>query len=403
MKLPKNEVGVSDILDYRECPQRFALSMKRHEDMPERFRLEPGEKADPPQRQSWATAYGNCAHDAIEVIEQTQCSDDEALDAVWPKWQHWLGPNDMDDLKVDLQTYRERSAEGYRLVGTEIEMRTPLFVHEGEIIYFRGRIDVLYQRIDNASVFLSRDYKSSRMPKSEKEVHNDIQQWAYNFLVHETYPECETLIQEYDQLKFGVIPTRKNPAQRAQIKAWLVRQVKAMLGDTLFKPQSNDWCYTCPLMPDCRVTHLSTEFWINRLGVLAPEEKVGRKVVVKLTKEEAGFEVYADLLPRAKKAMKVMERFIAAVEEVIREMPADRREELGYRFGKPPEYDSFGPAELRKVQAIMGEDFWHVAGVSKKALADFYGEETSDYQAVLSEAKKTYGTPRLLAPRGGKD
>lgn len=400
MDLPNDEIGISDILDYRECPQRFSLSIQRHLPMPEKFQLEPGEKADSPLRQSWATAYGSCVHDAIEVIENTQCSDDEALDAVWGKWQHWLGPDDLEDMKVDLQTYRTRSATGYRLIGTELEMRAPLFVHEGRMIYFRARIDVLYQYIDNPTVYLSRDYKSSRMPKSEEEVHKDIQQWAYNFVICENYPEAETLIQEYDQLKFGVIPTRKNNQQRAQIKAWLIRQVKAMLADQVMKPTSNEWCYTCPLMADCRVTHMAPEFWINRLGALAPERKEGRKVVVQLTDEHAGFEVYLDVLPKAKKAYKVMERFIAAVEDVIREMPAERRVDTGYRFGKPPKQQKFGPDELRKVHQIMGEEFWQVAGITKKALGEFYGENSAEYAAIINEASTTYGKPKLLAPRG---
>jgi hypothetical protein len=399
VKLPKNEIGISDILDYRECAQRFGFSMLRHEDMPDRFKLEDGEKADPQERQSWAGAYGSCVHDAIEEIEKDQCSNDEAIDRVWPKWHHWLEPGDMADISADLDVYRTRSVTGFRLVGTEIEMRVPLFVHEGEVIYFRGRIDVLYQRLDNESVFLSRDYKSSRMPKTEEEVHKDIQQWAYNFMIHEKYPECTTLVQEYDQLKFGKIPTRKNAAQREQIKQWLVRQVKTMLADDTFKPTSNKWCYTCPLMMDCRVTHMATDFWVNRLAALAPEKKEGRKIVVQLTKEHAGFEIYVELLPKIKNAQKIMERFAAAVEEVLKEMPKDEREQFGYRFGKPPEKDVFDADALRRVREVMGDDFFHVAAISKKALSDFYGDSSPEYQAVMQQSRKELGTPRLLAPR----
>src|SRR3954470_15420536 len=120
MKLPNNEVGISDIIDYRECPQRFAFSMRRHDDMPERFKLEDGEKADPPERESYASSYGSAIHDVIEYVEHNQCGDQEAIDAIWPKYQHWLEPDDADRMRVDLETYRSRVSTGYRLIGTEI-------------------------------------------------------------------------------------------------------------------------------------------------------------------------------------------------------------------------------------------------------------------------------------------
>lgn len=399
MDLPNDEIGISDIIDYRECAQRFGFNMSRHQPMPDRFKLYDGEKAERPEGHSYASAYGSAAHDAIEVVENEQCSDDDAIDKIWPKWQHWLEVDDQQRLIDDLATYRTRTTTGWRLVGTELEMRTPLFVHEGRTIYFRGRIDVLYSRIDNATVFMSNDYKSSRMPKTEAEVHKDVQQWSYNFLTFENFPEIETLIQNYDQLRFGVIPTRKSPEQRAAIKAWLVRQVKAMLADDLYKPTINKWCHTCPLMADCRVTHMSSEFWVNRLAALAPEKKEGRKIVVELTEEHAGFEIYVDLLPKIKNASKIMLRFVEAVETVLKEMPQEDREAFGYRQSKPPELTKFPAESLRRIQAMMGEDFYHVASISKTSLGEFYGSSSAEYADVIDLAVKTYGAPRLLAPR----
>jgi hypothetical protein len=395
MKLPNNEVGISDILRYRECPQRFGFDMRRHNPMPERWALEPGEKDDSPFRQSYAASYGSAAHDCIEYVEQHECSDEEAIDAVWPRYQEWLEPGDADRLKVDLEVYRSRVSTGYRLIGTEIEMRAPLFTHEGVVIYFRGRIDVLYQHIDNGAIFLSRDYKSGRWPKSEQEVHEDVQQWAYNWLTHENYPECVTLVQQYDQLRFGSIPTRKSAQQRAQIKAWLIRQVKAILEDTTLKPKPNNWCYLCPLMLDCRVTHQAPDWWINRLAALAPEKKVGRKMVVQLTTEHGGFDIYTDILPRVKDARKVMERFEAAVEGVLKEMPDERRDELGYTLAKPRTLDVFGPDELRRIHAMMGDDFFQLASISKKALNEFYGEDSNEAKQILALAGKKQTSPPL--------
>jgi hypothetical protein len=401
MKLPDDSIGISDILDYRECPQRFAYDMRRHQPMPERFALEPDEKDVPPENESYASAYGSATHDAIEVVENTACSDEEAIDAIWPKYQHWLEPDDADRIKHDLETWRTRTATGYRLIGTELELRTPLFVHDGQMIYFRGRVDVLYQSIQNPELFLSRDYKTSRWPKSEAEVHKDIQQWSYNFLLHDYYPEIGKLVQQYDQLRFGSIPTQKSEVQRRQIKTWLIRQVKAILNDTRWKPKANDKCQFCPLMKDCRVTHRATDWWKNRLLALAAQEKVGRKIVVQLTEEHMGFETYVDILPRAKEAQKVMERYIAAVEGVLKEMPQGRREELGYGLTKPKQLDKFPPDALRQIAQMQGDDIFQIASITKTAINEFYGEDSDEAKRIIALAVKKESAPSLKASKRG--
>lgn len=398
-RLPNNEVGISDIIDYRECPQRFGYAMRRHDDMPERFRLFEGEKANPPDRDSYAAAYGSCAHDAIEVVDQTQCTNQEAIDAVWPVYQHWLEVGDADRLDADLDTFRTRTTTGYRLIGTEVEARTPLMVYEGEVIYFRGRIDAIYQHIESPEVFLTRDYKSSRWPKSEEEVHNDLQQWAYNFLIHETTPECERLIQQYDQLRFGLIPTSKTEKQRRQIKAWLIRQVTAILKDDKMAPKQNQWCYTCPLMMDCRVTHMTADYWRNRLAALAPEKKEGRQIVVKLNTEVFGFEEYVQILPKVKTSYKVLERFIKTVEGELKTMPEGERDGYGYGLTKPASLDDFPPDVLRRMREQMGDDFFQVVSVSKSAINAFYGEGSDEAQALIALAEKKQGPPKLKPPR----
>jgi hypothetical protein len=394
--LPNNEVGISDILDYRECPQRFGFSMRRHLPMPERFQIEEGETAEAPESESYASSYGSAAHDAIEIVEKTQCSNKEAIDQVWPRYQHWLEPADADRMDADLDTYRSRSDVGYRLIGTEVEMRAPLFVYEGEMIYFRGRIDVLYQHLQNGAVFLSRDYKSSRFPKSEAEVHADLQQWAYNWLTHETYPECQSLTQMYDQLRYGDIPTRKSEQQRVQIKSWLIRQVTTVLNDRHFKPKQNQWCYTCPLKMDCRVTHMSTEWWQQRLLALAPQEKEGRKTVVRLD-TEGDFSKYTKILPQAKDAVKVLERYVEAVEAVLKEMPESQRNELGFTLGKPRQRDVWAADAISRVMEIAGPDFPHVAGITKKAIEDMWGLESDTAQRVLALATKKQDAPSVKA------
>lgn len=399
MELPSNEVGISDILAYRDCPQRFAYGMRRHAELPERFALFGGEHDEGPESETYPTAYGSAVHDAIRLIEERGVTDDEAIDAVWPDYHSWLEPDDIDRMQRDLTTFRSRTVLGYRLIGAELEMRMPLYTRpDGTVMYFRGRVDALYQHMQNPGVFLSRDYKSGRMRKSEADVHKDIQQWSYNLLIHYYFPECQSLTQIYDQLRYGEVSTHKSPVQRQQIQRWLVNQVKAILGDDKLKPRQNQWCAYCALVLDCRVTHLSADYWKNRLAALAPEKKVGRKIVVGLTDEHAGFEVYTELLPKIKQSAKVMDRFITAVEAALKAMPAERREEFGYRLGKPRRTTTWGASELRAVHELVGDDFYQLAGISKAALERFYGEDEAR-ERIEALAHKVESDPPLVAPK----
>lgn len=396
MQLPSNEVGISDILNYRECAQRFAFGMRRHVELPERFALFPGEKDEPPEHEGYYSAYGHASHEAIEVLEQTQCSPAEAVEAIWSRYQHFLEPEDVARLEIDCEVHLDRAVTGFRLIGTEVEIRVPLFIHEGVQIYFRGRVDELYQHIQNPGYWMSRDTKTARWPKKEGEVHKDPQQWSYNWGLHEFFPEIETLVQIYDQLRFGAIPTRKSPEQRQQIKRWLILQVKAMLADGVLKPTKNDMCHWCPLMMDCRVTHLSADYWVNRLAAMAPEKKDGRKIIVQLVKEHDGFDIYTDILPHVKNAQKVMERFIETVEGDLKAMPSERRAEFGYDLARPRNLDSWDTEAKRQLVDELGtETFIQLVRLTKKEIEEFFGADSDETKRIFAMASKKQTAPSL--------
>jgi hypothetical protein len=193
--------------------------MRRHIELPERFAVFEGERDDPPEAHSPQSAYGSAFHDMAALIDKEAVSDEAAIERIWPKWQHWLEPEDIERFRADLAALRERSVLGYRLVAAEVDMRVPLFrTDDGTMIYFRFKIDAFYQHLQNPGLFLMRDYKSSRWPTPIEDIHNDLQQWAYNFGVHEMFPECETLVQIYDQLRFDEVEVRqKTDADRANI------------------------------------------------------------------------------------------------------------------------------------------------------------------------------------------
>lgn len=385
MLLPNDEIGISDILNYRECAQRFAWSIRRHD------------KDDLlPEQDSAANAYGSVFHDAVEIVERELADDQTAIDRAWPRWQAWLCPEDLDRLKSDLQAYRSRRMTGYRLIGSELELRMPLLVYEGRVMFFRGRIDALYQKIDQPWIYLTRDYKSTRWPRTFAQIQSDEQQWAYNVLVHYAYPDCRELVQLVDQLRAGVVPTQKTETQRQQMIAWLRQQVKAILGDDELRPTQNDTCHFCPLLMDCEVTHKSTEWWKNRVAALAPIRNEGRRLLVQLDVERMGMEEYVRYLAPAKEAIKVLERYVGEVEGVLKEMPQDERAALGYRLGRPRRRDVFGPSALRDMHARLGDDFFQIAGVTKSAIEEWFGKGTSEASELIELADKIESAPTLI-------
>jgi hypothetical protein len=343
MKLPENAIGPTDIASYRDCPRRFEFGMRRHDP----------ELGEHPEAQGPNTAYGSAVHEMIAWVETHDWDDEDAIQRAFDLYSKWLEPDDLALLREDLATYHEREPLGVRTVAVEREIRVPLFDYDGETIYFRTRIDRLYQRLDNPAVFIHVDYKSSKHRKTPEEVHSDTQLWATNWAVHEHWPECERLEQLYDQLRYGIEPTSKNAAQRAQIKDWLVKQVTTILRDTELEPKKNQWCPWCPLMESCPVVAQSTDFALAQIAALAPAEKQGRKTVLNLDLER--FEVYAEQLDEVGHAMKVLKRFDESVKGVIRRMPAQRRAELGYAVMERNE-DVFPPEAMSAVRAVVGEE-----------------------------------------------
>lgn len=394
MELPGDSIGISDIENYRACAQRFGFGMRRHVKLPERMAVFEGERDEPPEHESYASAYGHAAHDAIQIVEDSDCTNDEAIDAVWPVYQHWLEPDDIARLKSDLETFRTRSDLGWRVYGTELELRVPLLRWEGRVIYFRGRIDVLYQHMDNPSLFMSRDYKSSRWRMSEVQVHADRQQWSYNWLIFEAIPECEDLIQIYDQLRYGAIPTSKTNTQRQTIRMWLTQQVKAILGDEILKPTINDECQYCPILLDCREVRRAANWTQARIAALTDVEEKGRKLIIRLD-DSLGFEDYAEFLAKAKKVEKVTKKYIEVVEAALKQMPQSERERLGYDLARPRRVDRFGPEALREIHRRYPDAFYALVGVTKTSIEEMFGAESQEALDIIALAERIEQAPSL--------
>lgn len=372
MKLPNDEIGISDVLAYRDCPRRFSFSMKRH--MPE---------GEPPEAAA-EHAYGSCIHDVLSGIEEKDLDNDKAVQLAFDKWGWALDPDDMTLIQHDIETYYERDILGVSTLANEGEFRVPLLQHEGRTIYFRFRIDRLYQRLDNPATFVMVDYKSSKHRKSEAEVHSDLQMWAYNWGIFTFYPECETLVQVYDQLRFGTIPTNKSEEQRAQFREWLERQVRTILADDevrekdgLMEPRLNKWCAYCPIKMDCPIIDKLSDFAATRIAALAPDADA----VAKMKLDPDAISEHTERLEEVGTAIKTLQAYEKTVKGVVKELPMSQREDLGFKLTNRRS-DTWDPQAMRAVHEMLGDSFYGLVGITKARLDEMFPDEADDIKAL---------------------
>lgn len=352
--LPNNSIGISDILDWRECPRRMQHGMRRHVVLPN------GQKDEPPGHTDWTNAYGSAIHDAIHIVETVGCDNDEAVDVIWPKYATYLAPDELALLKEDMDTYRGDTPTGMELIAAERDVRVPLLVYEGVQVYFRFKIDALYRRIQDHTAFYQRDYKSSKHRRSQADVDKDPQMWAYNFGIHDLYPECASLIQSYEQLRFGNLLTSKNGEQRQQMREWLERTVLAMIADTTHEPKQNEWCPYCPLVLTCDQTKRATRYWRGRLAVLAPMTLEGRKTKIAFGSEADDLEyMMREVLPQIIRTRKHIEAAEKGLKALIEGLTNEERERLGWKLAER-KVKVTDPEGLRMIHEAMGDAFYEV-------------------------------------------
>lgn len=374
MKLPNDAIGISDILTYRDCPQRFEFQMRRWT-----------EGADPPEDQHPDTMYGKIVHFCLKLIEDEDLTDDEAVQRAFDDYGKWLDPEDDPKLRADFETYRARDTLGVRTLAAEMDVRVPLLEHGGKTIYFRGQIDRLYQRLDNPAVFIHRDYKSSKWPKSEEEVHSDLQMWGYNCLIYEFWPEVDSLTQVYDQLRAGEIPTRKSALQRAKMWAWIQKQVRAILADETLSPTTNQWCPWCPIMESCTEVRRLADWSLAKIAALSTNVEKPDELHL----DPDLIDQYVADLELISRSRKMAERYEDEVRKVLKKMPQARREKLGYEV-KSRSKTVWQPDALPHVQERVGDDlFYSLISMTqtrlRKLVTDAAMREEIEQMAVKTE------------------
>jgi hypothetical protein len=361
-------IGISDLLGWRECPTRMMDGMRRHV----------GDES--PEAVNWTNAFGSAVHHAIYLVDTKAMSHEDAIREVMREFAQYLTPEDSTLLRENLAIFEKRRPLGVQLIAAEQDMRVPLFVYDGTQvasptqIYFRFKVDVLYRLIAYPDVFLARDYKSSRHAKTAEEVHSDLQQFAYNWALHERYPECRRLFQTYDQLRFGAIPTTKTDEQRLEIKQWLIDVTTAMIEDTAMKPKLNEWCRYCERAVTCPEPRRASRYTRGRMAVLAPLTKEGRKVRVMFAEEGDELEhIIEKELPAWQATKKHIEHVEKELKAIIGEMTVEDRERLHWRI-QERNTRTISPDGLRELHALMGDSFFELVSLSITKLEELVGK-----------------------------
>lgn len=335
MQLPAHpnggvQIGISDIIQWRDCAARMVEGMKRHD------------VGDPPESWSPANAYGSAIHLCLEMLDNG-ATIYEAAQAAMAKFKQWLEPSDLSRLIEDMEKYLAREMTGVRTLLNEGEISFKLFVHPtaGQV-WFRARIDRLYQSLDDDGHLIHLDFKSSKWAKSADEVAEDLQIWSYNLTIirwfTDLYPEVDNVVLEqvYDQLMYGQIPTQKGDAQRTEIARWLIAAVTAIIEDEEMEPTFNEFCPWCHLAMDCPVVQTQLTDWATtRIAALMPREpklkKDGTpsKVLGPPKLDPDGLRDYVEMLPKVKRAAAVLKVFNDTVTETLKEMPDSELHLLG--------------------------------------------------------------------------
>lgn len=398
MKLPENSIGISDILAYRDCPRRFSYGMKRHTGQ--------GSQSDTRTPEAYVY-YGSALHLVLEELEDGTSVEDAITKAV-KAYPTVLDPTGLKILREDLEKYRERDFPNTRTLASEDEFRVPLFITpDGTQIYFRFKLDRLYERTDSPGTFIHVDYKTSRWPKSEKEVHEDLQMWAYNWAIHEYWPDCNELIQVYDQLRAGQITTVKSDEQRGEIRQFLIEHAKAILADEDFQDDGllaarfNQWCPWCPILESCPVVAELSDWSLIRIASLATQraklKKDGTpsKRLETVPLDEGRLQEYIEEMERVKRARQVLERFETAVRQLVVDLPDARRQEAGYEI-RERSNTVFSPTAAQALHEALGERFYTVAKLTKTGIENGLADQPDVRDWALGLAEREVGSATVV-------
>jgi hypothetical protein len=391
------EIGPSDIMAWRECPARAKLGRRRLE----------GKES--PETWSPENAYGDAVHYVIMRLDEGDDVQD-AVQQAFERRRQWLEPSDLTRLADDADKYLARERVGVRTILNEGEISIPLFEHPtAGRVWLRGRIDRLYQSLDDPGLLIAVDWKSSKWPRSHEQVAGDLQLWTYALLIYEwfsdLYPEVDDvrLIQIYDQLRYGEIPTHKGPEQREEIRRWLIAAVTGMINDQQEAPTYNRFCAHCPLKMDCTVVRDELTDWaLTEIAALMPrEERYNKDGSVSKRPGPPALDPdriaeYVQLLPRAQQAEQVLDRFCEQLRELLKRMPDAELAGLGKRKSDRSRSVFSTESKREVVQRVGLPVALMLFDLSLASVERFFGASSQEAKDIIALAQKEHGYTAIV-------
>jgi hypothetical protein len=134
----------------------------------------------------------------------------------------------------------------------------------------------------------------------------------------------------------------------------------------------------------------ASEYWKALVDAVAPRERVGRKIEMTLTQD---FSYYVELLTKVTAARKHLEAVEERINNDLRAMPPGIAASYGASLVPGRKLPKFRPSVVRQLHDELGDDFYRIASITKKAVEDTFDKETAD--AIMGRADRIEGQPMV--------
>lgn len=303
--------------------------------------------------------YGRAIHAALFEMEDKGMTPEDALKSVWPTQ---LGPAEFSRALDDLNRYMERGGALTTLntLAQERWLSAVLYVDEKYgPVSFGGVIDLL--SLDDEMALHVTDYKSGFTIPTKEAVAKDSQMKGYAWLASQAWDqlgleEKPRVLVRLDAIRWREIVHEFTPRELDDWALWAEAQARTILRDEAANPVLNPGCGYCPIRMDCKA--------FKRLP--------GKGVTLAERQHVQGLDQMITWRTEAKQAMKQLDSAVKEVEGILRgriqaEGGAVEIDGAVY-IERPVEWTEY---ELAELHSRLGDGFYEVASVSKKAIEDY--------------------------------
>lgn len=327
------------------CPRQYR---KRYVDHDPRMREE-----------SDTLSFGRVIHAALALMETASISPEDALRQAWDQR---LGPEWMAEAVEDLDGYLARASDRMSTVATEVDLYGLLYVDEvfGEV-WFGGRLDRLEVDVNDPGTLHVRDYKTNRRPVARAAMKGDVQLKSYDWLVRQNWARLmgsttsPSIVVHLDLVKHYDLDWWYEAQEIEEWAAWCEAIARAILRDEAGDPMVGPGCAWCPVKDDCRAYRALPG---QGRGMLE------RRQVTDLVRMVAWRDEAAE-------TVRLLKAGIDDIDATIAErVDAEGGSAVVGASLFTREASEARKADLRRVHAVLGDQFYDLASVSLTKLDD---------------------------------